>query len=87
LVLKFDGFLLTAPFGYAFVRFSPIITTTITTTRKFFTILLSVWTFGHAFNASQWTAIGLVFAGLFLVIYVQRQKSRVDTAPAKSKHS
>lgn len=82
----------TAAIGQIFVFltitwFSPIITTTITTTRKFFTILLSVWTFGHAFNASQWTAIGLVFAGLFLVIYVQRQKSRVDTAPAKSKHS
>lgn len=82
----------TAAIGQIFVFltitwFSPIITTTITTTRKFFTILLSVWTFGHAFNASQWTAIGLVFAGLFLGIYVQRQKSRVDTAPAKSKHS
>ena len=43
-------------------------TTTITTTRKFFSILLSVRAFGHVFSAVQWTSIGMVFGGLYLEI-------------------
>jgi solute carrier family 35 (UDP-galactose transporter), member B1 len=53
--------------------YSSMVVTTITTTRKFLTILLSVWTFGHRFTLLQWTAIVLVFAGLYLVILVQRR--------------
>jgi len=48
--------------------FSSIMTTTITTTRKFFSILLSVRAFGHVFSAVQWTSIGMVFGGLYLEI-------------------
>jgi solute carrier family 35 (UDP-galactose transporter), member B1 len=48
--------------------FSPLVCTTITTTRKFFTILISVLHFGHVFNATQWSAIGLVFGGLYVGI-------------------
>jgi len=56
--------------------YSPVITTTITTTRKFCTILLSVLTFGHSFTTIQWVAIGLVFAGLYLaILMVQRRRS------------
>jgi solute carrier family 35 (UDP-galactose transporter), member B1 len=54
--------------------YSSMIVTTITTTRKFLTILLSVWTFGHRFTILQWAAIVLVFAGLYLVILVQRKE-------------
>lgn len=54
--------------------YSSMVVTTITTTRKFLTILLSVWTFGHRFTILQWSAIVLVFAGLYLVILVQRQE-------------
>eukprot|EP01102_Stenamoeba_stenopodia_P010349 TRINITY_DN3107_c1_g1_i1.p1 TRINITY_DN3107_c1_g1~~TRINITY_DN3107_c1_g1_i1.p1 ORF type:complete len:326 (-),score=68.71 TRINITY_DN3107_c1_g1_i1:43-1020(-) len=36
----------------------------ITTTRKFFTILLSVIWFGHPLAWSQWASVGLVFIGL-----------------------
>jgi solute carrier family 35 (UDP-galactose transporter), member B1 len=49
--------------------YTPLVTTTITTTRKFFTILLSVLTFGHEFTTTQWTAVVLVFAGLYLSIF------------------
>jgi UDP-galactose transporter B1 len=71
----------TVAFGQVFIFLSitwytPIITTTITTTRKFVTILLSVWAFGHSFTALQWVAIALVFFGLYLVIAVQRRKSK-----------
>jgi UDP-galactose transporter B1 len=58
--------------------YSPTTTTTITTTRKFFTILLSVWTYGHAFTVTQWIAVGLVFSGLYLtILMVQKGHSTV----------
>lgn len=57
--------------------FSPVMTTTITTTRKFFTILLSVWTYGHHFSTWQWLAIGLVFMGLYLSILMVKKPQRV----------
>ncbi|KAL3905911.1 MAG: hypothetical protein SGARI_004240, partial [Bacillariaceae sp.] len=48
--------------------YSSLVTTTITTTRKFFTILISVLHFGHAFTAGQWTSVVMVFGGLYLSI-------------------
>jgi UDP-galactose transporter B1 len=60
--------------------YTPVITTTITTTRKFVTILLSVWAFGHSFTAIQWTAVTLVFTGLYLVIMVQTRAKRTTSS-------
>lgn len=48
--------------------YSSLITTTITTTRKFFTILFSVLHFGHAFSIGQWTSVLMVFSGLYISI-------------------
>lgn len=64
---------LSASLGQVFIfltihHFSPLICTTITTTRKFFTILLSVYKFGHVLDAWQWGSVGLVFSGLYLEI-------------------
>ena len=64
---------LSASMGQVFIfltihHFSPLTCTTITTTRKFFTILLSVYKFGHVLDIWQWTSIGLVFGGLYLEI-------------------
>mmetsp|Transcript_20986 Transcript_20986/g.45628 ORF Transcript_20986/g.45628 Transcript_20986/m.45628 type:complete len:389 (+) Transcript_20986:118-1284(+) len=59
--------------------YSSIMTTTITTTRKFFTILLSVHSFGHVFTSVQWVSVALVFCGLYLsIIQQQRSKSVKD---------
>lgn len=58
--------------------FSPLVCTTITTTRKFFTILLSVVYFGHRFTTSQWASVGLVFSGLF--VGLQNNKPRIEDA-------
>lgn len=55
-------------------HFSSIVTTIITTTRKFLTILVSVLFFGHQFDAFQWTSIAMVFSGLYLAIYNAIQK-------------
>jgi UDP-galactose transporter B1 len=59
--------------------YTPVLCTTITTTRKFVTILLSVQQFGHVFTKLQWVAVGLVFCGLYTVIYVQQQKQQQKT--------
>lgn len=48
--------------------YSSLVTTTITTTRKFFTILFSVLHFGHPFTVGQWTSVLMVFGGLYLSI-------------------
>lgn len=48
--------------------YSSLVTTTITTTRKFFTILFSVLYFGHTFTVGQWTSVFMVFFGLYLSI-------------------
>jgi len=48
--------------------YSSLVTTTITTTRKFFTILFSVLHFGHSFTVGQWASVLMVFGGLYLSI-------------------
>lgn len=48
--------------------YSSLVTTTITTTRKFFTILISVLHFGHSFTVGQWISVCMVFGGLYLSI-------------------
>ena len=56
--------------------YSSLVCTTITTTRKFFTILLSIAYFGHHFSTTQWCATGLVFSGLYMGILGQRSKQQ-----------
>ncbi|RHY01851.1 hypothetical protein DYB25_005858 [Aphanomyces astaci] len=45
-------------------RFSALTCTTITTTRKFFTILASVMYFGNPLADQQWVGVGVVFTGI-----------------------
>jgi len=52
--------------------YSSLICTTITTTRKFFTILFSVIHFGHRFSTWQWLSTGMVFSGLYLSIVADK---------------
>ena len=64
---------LTAAVGQIFIFltvqfFSPLMCTTITTTRKFLTILLSVWRYGHRFTNVQWSSVAFVFGGLYFAI-------------------
>jgi UDP-galactose transporter B1 len=73
---------LSASLGQVFIfltihHFSPVICTTITTTRKFFTILLSVYKFGHVLSIWQWISVTLVFIGLYMEI-VAKLFERVD---------
>lgn len=55
--------------------------TTITTTRKFFTILASVVYYKHGLVPRQWAAVGLVFAAIVWEGVAKHQKKR-DAAAA-----
>ncbi|CAM9854998.1 unnamed protein product [Chrysoparadoxa australica] len=63
------GFASAAALGQNFIyftikNFNPLVCTTITTTRKFFTILCSVIWFRHPMSVQQWSGVALVFAGI-----------------------
>ncbi|CAN0146869.1 unnamed protein product, partial [Ectocarpus sp. 8 AP-2014] len=49
---------------YTITTFSPLACATITTTRKFFTIVFSVITFGHRISLKQWGGVAMVFVGI-----------------------
>lgn len=49
---------------YTIARFGSLTNTIITTTRKFFNILLSVLWLGTPLDLTQWAAVALVFSGL-----------------------
>jgi len=60
----------------------PLVCTTITTTRKFFTVLLSVlWFPDNKLSNLQWVAVGSVFAGLMLELW--QKSSHSKGKPAK----
>mmetsp|Transcript_43730 Transcript_43730/g.102860 ORF Transcript_43730/g.102860 Transcript_43730/m.102860 type:complete len:214 (-) Transcript_43730:25-666(-) len=50
-------------------KFGTLTNTAITTTRKFFSIILSVQIFDHSFSSSEWAGVGLVFVGLAAELY------------------
>lgn len=55
--------------------FGALVNTTITTTRKFMSILVSaLWT-GSSLTVQQWGGVGLVFCGLSFQIFLKWQKS------------
>jgi len=68
---------------HALFRFDSLVVTTITTTRKFFTILASVLCFGHALSRVQWIGVTLVFLGLVGDIFF---KNRHD-ARLRARHA
>ena len=49
---------------YTISNFDPLICTTVTTTRKVFSVLLSIFLNGHAVSAQGWVGIGLASAGI-----------------------
>lgn len=61
-------------------KFNALILTTVTTTRKFFTILGSVLYYGHELKPTQWGGICLVSLGLGLEIYNKYAKEQTKKA-------
>jgi UDP-galactose transporter B1 len=67
---------------YTLLQFNSLVVVTVTTTRKFFTILLSVVAYGHALTTQQWSGVALVFAGLSIDIYAKY----ADSGKGHGKH-
>ncbi|KAJ2859400.1 UDP-galactose transporter [Coemansia asiatica] len=61
---------------YTLANFGSLTLTTVTVTRKFLTILISVFYNGHRLNEKQWMAAGLVFAGIILDVYKKQMAKR-----------
>ncbi|KAJ2783851.1 UDP-galactose transporter [Coemansia javaensis] len=67
---------------YTLAAFGSLTLTTVTVTRKFLTILVSVAFNGHRLAGRQWLATALVFAGISLDVY---KKQTGDRRPATIK--
>ena len=49
---------------YTIANFDPLVCTTVTTTRKIFSVLLSIFLKGHQLSGQGWGGIGLAVAGI-----------------------
>ena len=64
---------------FTLTSYGSLTNTLITTTRKFFSILLSSMISGSTLLPLQWGGVSLVFAGLFWNIWMKVQKSRAKS--------
>lgn len=66
-------------------EFGPLPCSILTTTRKFFTVLISVFLFGNAMTKTQWIGTSLVFLGLTLDSLFAKEKSKPPATMDKKK--
>lgn len=90
--LRFDlaMFFLCASVGQLLIftvmeEFGSLTWVTIGITRKMFTIMLSVFLYNHAFNIYMWGGVGLVFAGMFLEVYMKYATASKEKVSSKKK--
>ncbi|KAN0024363.1 hypothetical protein ACTFIV_008769 [Dictyostelium citrinum] len=89
------SFCITSAIGQQFIflttnKFGSLNCSTITTTRKFFSILVSIFYFGHSLDNLQWIAICMVFGGLILDLYISysnKKKGVLSPVSTPVKHS
>jgi UDP-galactose transporter B1 len=75
---------------YTLAHFDALTLATITTTRKFFTIIVSTVYYQHVFGQAQQIGVGLVFLGLVLELgnkYVAKQERRKGGEGERKKHN
>merc|ERR1719263_2708484 len=49
---------------FTMANFDPLVTTTVTTTRKIFSVLLDIVSRGHVLNETQWAGVGVATLGV-----------------------
>jgi UDP-galactose transporter B1 len=49
---------------FTMANFDPLVTTTVTTTRKIFSVLLDIASRGHVLNETQWAGVGVATLGV-----------------------
>jgi len=57
---------------------------TVTVTRKMFTMILSVFAFGHRLSQTQYFAVALVFGALGVEAHIARQEKMAKEAAKKA---
>ena len=74
---------------YTVTQFSPLLLTTVTTTRKIFSTLYSVFRDpSNSLSTMQWSGCGLVFLGIFIEIGAKQFGGKAPAAaPAKGKEA
>lgn len=50
---------------YTIANFDPLVLSTVTTTRKIFSVLLSIFLKGHSLSLTGWSGIALACGGIF----------------------
>jgi UDP-galactose transporter B1 len=68
---------------YTIANFDPLLCTTITTTRKVFSVLLSIFLNGHQLNPQGWFGLSLASAGILAELQDKGGKGHGDHAKAK----
>jgi UDP-galactose transporter B1 len=59
---------------YTIANFDPLVCSTVTTTRKVFSVLLSIFLNGHAVSTEGWAGIGLASAGILSELFKPHKK-------------
>lgn len=62
-------------------NFGSLSNSIVTTSRKFFTVLLSILIFGNHLSGRQWIGTILVFSGLFWDIFPRNLKKKIEFKP------
>jgi len=81
---KIVKFSLCSAFGQIFIfytiaNFDPLVLTTVTTTRKIFSVLLSIFLKGHSLSLTGWSGIALSCGGILSEVYVKSNKESKKT--------
>ena len=84
ILIHMGGFALCGAVAQCFVflsiqHYGAFVTTTITISRKFVTVLLSVVIFGHTLGLLQWAGVAAVFTGLAIQLLLNRHHSHAHT--------
>jgi UDP-galactose transporter B1 len=61
---------------WCIAAYGPLVCSIVTTTRKFFTILFSVFWYGHEMGLWEWFGVFLVFVGLMYEVLTEVKKSK-----------
>lgn len=70
---------------YTIANFDPLVLSTVTTTRKIFSVLLSIFLKGHSLSAMGWSGIALACSGILSEMKSKAQKHSKKDDPNKGK--
>lgn len=65
---------------YTIAEFDSLVSTTVTTTRKFFTIIVSVLYHGNVLTSGQWVAVALVFTSIIWDVVASHSSKKQSKA-------